>query len=463
MLVFVASHGGVVVVDLQGLGSRIRQLRRDAGMSQADLAGDNLSPSYVSLLEAGKRNPSGAVLEQLAQRLSCDPAGLLGFIEEAGAEDLELELHYTEMLLLSGDPEEALSGFEDLREKAAADGDRATEEAAELGAARALEHCGRLEEAAVRYEALRTAARQPHSRLPELSVVVALCRCYRELGDLSHAVDLAEATLSHVQDLNLAPSVAGVELVSTLVGLHIERGDLHRAAYLAALGIERAKEVSDPRALGAVYWNASVAAHRNGRSGDALELIRQALAIYSEGDNHRALARLRNAYAGVLLQSDSPDVDTAKELLRQSADTLASQGSTVDLAYCETALARAELLSGRPDEAVAHARRALDLLGPNHRLETARTLLVLAAAHLELGDQEAARAAYERGALTLEASEAGRQAAFAWAELAEVLERSGQEERAVWAYRQGMRCMGHRSSLPVRPRTASSPVSDGGR
>ncbi|MGW5498752.1 hypothetical protein [Streptomyces olivaceoviridis] len=43
--------------------------------------------------------------------------------------------------------------------------------------------------------------------------------------------------------------------------------------------------------------------------------------------------------------------------------------------------------------------------------------------------------------------EAGRQAAFAWSELGEILEKSGENERAAWAFRQGMRLMGHRGSL----------------
>lgn len=443
------------MVDLQGLGSRIRQFRRAAGMSQADLAGDDLSPSYISLLEAGKRNPSGEVLEQLAERLACDAESLLSFVERTQVGDLEVELHYAEMVLRTGEAQDALHAYEDLSAKAAQAEDLEIRAAAELGAARALEHCGRLEEAVVRYEALRTSPRQTHGRVSQLSVVVALCRCYRELGDLSHAVDLAETTLAELQVLNLAPTVVGMELLSTLVGLHCERGDLHRAAYLASSGIEQAREVADPKALGAVYWNASVVAHQNGKPGDALMLIQRALAIYAEGDNHRALARLRNAYASVLLQADTPDVETAKSLLGQSADVLATQGSSIDVAYCETAMARAELLSGNPSAAVSHARRALDLLGPKHRLETARTLLVLAAAHLEEGDGEAARLAYERGALTLEASEAGRQAAFAWAELAEVLERSGQDDRAVWAYQQGMRCLGRRGSLLRRAKPST--------
>ena len=35
------------------LGQRLRSLRIERGLSQADLAGDLVSPSYVSLIESG--------------------------------------------------------------------------------------------------------------------------------------------------------------------------------------------------------------------------------------------------------------------------------------------------------------------------------------------------------------------------------------------------------------------------
>ena len=52
-------------------GERLRQLRRAAGLSQTQLAGEDLSPSYVSLLETGKRQPSPDVVQTLALRLGC--------------------------------------------------------------------------------------------------------------------------------------------------------------------------------------------------------------------------------------------------------------------------------------------------------------------------------------------------------------------------------------------------------
>jgi len=55
------------------IGTRLRHLRTTRGMSQADLAGSELSTSYISLIEAGKRIPSARTVELLAVRLGCAP------------------------------------------------------------------------------------------------------------------------------------------------------------------------------------------------------------------------------------------------------------------------------------------------------------------------------------------------------------------------------------------------------
>jgi transcriptional regulator with XRE-family HTH domain len=50
-------------------GRRLRERRLAAGLTQAELAGKKFSHAYVSVLEAGRREPSRAVLEYFAQRL----------------------------------------------------------------------------------------------------------------------------------------------------------------------------------------------------------------------------------------------------------------------------------------------------------------------------------------------------------------------------------------------------------
>lgn len=435
--------------DLEELGSRIRRQRRRLGISQANLAGDELSHSYVSLLEAGKRTPSPEVLRRLAERLECEPEYLLSCLSRRRPDGLELELGYAEMALANGEPQAALDAFTAAHDRAGeSESDRRT---AQFGIARSLEGLGELERAVTHYEDLRGHGLHRCATPSDLQVTVALCRCYRELGDLTRGVELAEGELAELERAGVPLPVVGVELLSTLVGLYCERGDVTRAAYLASQALERAQGLTDSRALGAAYWNASMVAAEAGRPSDALAFIRRALALYAEGENERALARLRNAYATVLLGMETPDAAAAKDLLVQASEQIAMHGSAVDMAYCRTGLAQAQLVLGEYADAVAQARRALELLGSAHRLQSARALLVLASAELRQSHPEQAKHACERAALMLEASGASRQAGFAWAELAEVLDASGDSRRALAAYRQSLRCLGHQST-PLGPR-----------
>lgn len=55
--------------ELIRVGRRLRELRLAAGMTQAELAGRRFSHAYVSVLEAGRREPSRAAVDYFAQRL----------------------------------------------------------------------------------------------------------------------------------------------------------------------------------------------------------------------------------------------------------------------------------------------------------------------------------------------------------------------------------------------------------
>jgi transcriptional regulator with XRE-family HTH domain len=55
--------------ELMMFGRRLRERRLAAGLTQAELAGERFSHAYVSVLEAGRREPSRAAVEYFAQRL----------------------------------------------------------------------------------------------------------------------------------------------------------------------------------------------------------------------------------------------------------------------------------------------------------------------------------------------------------------------------------------------------------
>lgn len=429
------------------LGSRIRDMRRRLGLSQAELAGDELSPSYISLLEAGKRTPSEEVLRGIAKRLNCDPDFLLECLTEDPGASLDLDLKFAELALASGQPQAALEAFRTAAQKAQDASLPGHHARAEWGTGRALESLGQLESAGQKFEALLRLRPAERGKVSSYALVVALCRCLRELGDLDRGIEAAEHALAEMKELKINPTVESVELVSTLVGLYAERGDLHTAEYLAQEAITHAGSLNDRRAVGAAYWNAGLVAHRNGHHEEAAVLVERALAMYAEGDNERAVARLQTAYAAVLLNTLPPRPEAARDLLVQARDSLQEVGGTVDLVYVLTNLARADLQLGEFDAALTHAGSGLEKLGAGHRLQTARTLLVLASAHLGRGDVDEARRIQETAALHLEASGASRQSAFAWAELAESLEATGDTARALWAYRQSLTQLGHRVTV----------------
>ncbi|MFE6737155.1 helix-turn-helix domain-containing protein [Streptomyces tubercidicus] len=64
--------------ELADTGRRIKELRVSAGMTQHDLAGSEMSSSYISLVEHGKRIPSGRALKILAERLGVEVAAISG-------------------------------------------------------------------------------------------------------------------------------------------------------------------------------------------------------------------------------------------------------------------------------------------------------------------------------------------------------------------------------------------------
>ena len=85
------------------LGPRLAKLREDAGLTQSALARKvRTSQSAISQIEAGERNPSYGMIQQLAEALGVTPAYLVG----ADVETLtpEEEYHFRQYRSL---PEEA--------------------------------------------------------------------------------------------------------------------------------------------------------------------------------------------------------------------------------------------------------------------------------------------------------------------------------------------------------------------
>src|SRR5829696_5026482 len=273
----------------QAFGTRLRDLRQRRGISQAELAGEELSPSYVSRLEAGQRVPTDAVVRLLARRLDCRVEDLLFGEDVAAPADVELELRHAELALRSGAAQDALERFERLAALPDQPHLQPLRDAIEFGLAETLEATGAHETALAHY--LGVSRGDPASALVH-QATIGVCRCYLVCGDLARALEVGEPMYRWLAEVGALATDAGVELTAVLSSAYQERGDLATAQRLAREALAQAERLDDPMARARTYRTASLAARERGATGEALRLAERGLAVLA-GETSDEVARLR--------------------------------------------------------------------------------------------------------------------------------------------------------------------------
>jgi transcriptional regulator with XRE-family HTH domain len=429
------------------LGQRLRALRSERGLSQAELAGDFVSPSYVSLIEAGKRVPERDVLDGLAERLGCSTQFLESGIPPEEVTEQRLRLQFAEIALANGSANEAFDLFTELSAVTSSE----IRLAAVWGLARAEEARGNLHEAVAHQEALLEPARAGQPGAPGLlPLLMGRCRLYRAAGDFTRSIEVGEAALQEVRDLGLEGTEEEIKLGSTLVAAYYSRGDTFSAQHLATEVIDRAERLGSRTAHGSAYWNASIVAASRGQLQLALDMADRTLALLAESSPELSLAKMRITYAWLLLQNDPPRVAEADALLARAHEVVGELSWGPSLAECETEMARSALLRGEFDEAAAIANRAIGRFSGDSAPEQGNAGVVRGLALVMGGDVESGEAEVSRAARLLESLGAHREAAQAWRELAEALLQRGVQERAIEALRQAADCAGARAAS-IRP------------
>lgn len=316
---------------------------------------------------------------------------------------------------------------------------------ARWGYARALEACGELEGAVSELEGLAELV-SPEGNLDDWAWLhLALCRCHRERGDFSAAIEVGERGLEMLAKLQDRWLESGVMLGATLLSVFCEQGDLVHARHFADRLVRYAEEVGSVRARAAAYWQAGVAADHRGDLEDALRLEERAVALLGESDDARNIARLREECGRLLLRVGPEQAGRARDLLLAARQELAaSSAGSIDDARCLTTMAKAEIALGRHDEAIKLAQQALGIAGDARRLVAAEALIVLGQSYVRLGRRDEAVPTLKEAAKQLEDMHATRHAAQAWFEVAELLGEVGDYIGRAHAYRKACACVGLR-------------------
>jgi tetratricopeptide (TPR) repeat protein len=183
-----------------------------------------------------------------------------------------------------------------------------------------------------------------------------------------------------------------------------------------------------------------------GSVSDAVPLAERALALMSEGQDSRNLARLRTQLGSMQLRLDPPDVSEAQHNLEQAARELEwSSAGSVDIARNDLALARAHFIEGNTEKAREMSAFVHLTVREQAPLVAADAKSLEGQAAAQAGRASDAANAYREAVLILSGIGADRGAAQLWFELAGLLEDIGEFDAARDAYRSAAASTGLRS------------------
>ncbi len=432
--------------DREALGRRLKAARQARGLTQSEVAGDLMSVAYLSRIETGHRRPTAPALATLAHRLGVSVESLLGEPDAREVDEVRLALDYAELSLESGQPEDAEQHLQAALDRLASARMDGLHDRARLLHARALEATNREDDAVIELEGLiddRAA-----DGLTRIKAGIALCRIYRETGDLGRAIECGQRVLVHVEESGLEACDEAVQLAVTLAAAHFERGDTGHAVRMCRKAIARAETLGTPRARASAYWNASAMQARRGDVAAAVPLAERALALLGEGQDARNLALLRGEVGRLQLELDPPALDEARHNLEQAAAEMEwSPATSSDRAQVLLGLARAAFLSGdvpSSRDLIAQVHAVADGHLP---LAEAEAWALQGSTYASEGNSTEASACFQQAVLTLSAIGADQGAAQLWFDLADLLEGVGLTEAALDAYRRAAASTGLRARV----------------
>ncbi len=400
--------------------SRFKDARLNLGLSLEEVADGICSPSFLSLVERGLRQPKPQLVQLLEVKLA------------KGFSNVADQFHPSDEYL------QAL-GFLAVGDSAAVD---ASAENILSGQERALivallnEQKGEGSYAAALLEPILRNCLMSASQF--CLAAQAMVRISRDLGDLYAAIYWAENTLSQLgQQWNDQSQT--YELVATLSSVYLEVGDINRAKSL--INSIQGKEVKDWDRVTAL-WAGGILAFTTGEMSKAGTMLREAhyLSIHSE----RELSKARILQTAIWIEARTGEAlaKSASDDLERLSGYFKERGLIEDLAQALNTIALVYSKSGEHLLARKNAEASLELLIDLPTLSKAKLGIWNAEVILALGDREQAIAILHNTIQLLAGTPASRATATAWAEMAEIFTQLGDDERALDCLRSSAQAAG---------------------
>jgi tetratricopeptide (TPR) repeat protein len=342
------------------LGTRLRRLRIERGLTQRELADPLYTHAYVSTIEAGRRQPSPAALDHFATKLDIDPDELLTGTPADLPARLEMRLQEARVGVSAGELEDAEREFSRIRREASAHKLVRIAARAEQGSALCAERSGDLEKAIERYDRAEELLRGEPATA-RVDAVVGKARCFQFLGDTRYSTYLLESMLETLQRQELTEPAALLALHAPLVSIYFEGGLYKKAAESAAEAMRLAAHVDEPFRLAVMNVNVARVFLQRGSVEEAMASLQRAEDLFGQLSLKTELGRAHLALGFVQVREG--DYEGARAELQSALAIARDTGNKLDEAYSLQELARVERLSGRLVDARSLIESAIELVG----------------------------------------------------------------------------------------------------
>jgi len=412
----------------ESIGERLRRLRQERDLSQRELASPGVSYAYISRIEAGSRQPSVKALRRLAAKLNVTPEYLETGSDLDAAEARELRLADAELAIRLGERIEAEAALTEILEDAVRAGDVANATRARIALAFIHEDRGDHKIAVGLFEQALAADRL--SAADHLDVYISLARAYDRSGTPERAVELLLHCIDEVRETDPYDVAAEVRYATALSNALSDAGDLGAASSVLADALDRSRgSADDPYMRVRLHWSLARLAEMEGKSAAALHQIRRAMALLEATDDTLHLGRAHLACA--LVMNSQANAEAALDQLDRAEKLLGVHASGDDRAVLKVQRARAYVLLGRGEEAVALAREAVHLVDRRNEPELGTASAALGDALTVVGDYDGAEAAYSEAVDLLEGQSRWREATEAAQAWGKMLRKAGREADAL--------------------------------
>lgn len=266
-------------------------------MTQAELAADDFTKGFISLIENGRTRVSLRAAEILARRVGVSVSDLFSPTTSSERE-LEFALLRAEQTLTEGKPKDALA----LAEQAEREASGLLRARFRRLRARALIETSRSRESVrLLEEALQTFRRLGVVEL-EARTMFDLARAHARLDAPGEGLRLALACERAIEAGKVVDATLELELQRFLANTFVRLGDHASADLRAERALALAQDVADPAALAKLYAGLAITRHEQGDQEAALVYARRSLDLYQQLNQETAVAETWNNLAWLFLQ-----------------------------------------------------------------------------------------------------------------------------------------------------------------